>query len=101
MTPDQVAADIQQMLDGLTGELRARKAARLADPNTSAIWRALYAEKPKRKRKPSMTRTLTQAAKAGVTVSGATVGPDGTISITIDKPGTSNDTDHNEWDTVR
>ena len=67
MTPDQVAADIKQMLDGLTGELRARKAARLADPNTSAIWRALYAEPtPTRKRKASDIEpellTLDQAA---------------------------------------
>jgi hypothetical protein len=46
-----------------------------------------------RKRKPTLTTALKQAAKAGATVSGATIAPDGTISISIGKPAGGTDTD--------
>jgi hypothetical protein len=63
-------------------------------------------EPTRRERRRTLTTAIKQAAKAGVIVSGATIAPDGTISISFEKPsiashGNDNDRDRNEWDTVQ
>jgi hypothetical protein len=95
----------------LSDQLRARSAARLADPNLHpGVRRILEARPPpdwelegpmptrtpKGKRKPTLTTALTQAAKAGATVSGATITPDGSVALTFGEAPTTG----NPWDEV-
>ena len=51
-----------------------------------------------RKRKPSLASAIRQAVKAGMTVSGATIAPDGSVVLTFG--GGSTATSDNPWDRV-
>ena len=50
-----------------------------------------------RQRRPTLTTALAQAAKAGMTVSGATIAPDGSVTLTF---GDGSTTTTNPWDEV-
>jgi len=53
----------------------------------------------RRVRKPSVTAAIKQALRAGVTVAGATVKPDGSISLTFAQGAEPSAVgDANEWD---
>jgi hypothetical protein len=62
--------------------------------------------KPIRKRKVTLARAMKQASKAGVSISGATVKPEGSVALELGHApngstgSTSNDGDFNEWDEV-
>jgi hypothetical protein len=101
-----VDAEIKRMVD----QLRARKAAALADPNLPPWRRKLYEAKPPpvweledpmptrtptrtRQRKPTLAGVARQATKAGVEVARYDFRPDGTISIVTGKPVGSGETD--------
>ena len=49
-----------------------------------------------RQRRPSLTTALAQAAKAGLTVSGATIAPDGSVTLKFGDGSTVT----NPWDEV-
>jgi hypothetical protein len=51
----------------------------------------------RRHRKPSLAAAIKQARKAGVDVQGATVRPDGSVSLTFGHPAESN-VAGNPWD---
>jgi hypothetical protein len=54
-----------------------------------------------RMRKPNLAAAIRQARKAGVDVSGATIGPDGSVSLTFGQPVKSDgNCDGNPWDEV-
>jgi hypothetical protein len=95
-----VSTEVQRLAD----QLRARRAASLADPNTppwrrkmlEALQRANEtrqreeAQRPTptrtRRRKPTLAGVARQASKAGVNVARYDVRPDGTISIVTGRP---------------
>ncbi len=88
-------------------QLRARRAARLADPNTSPLQRMLdkahlrpplpwwetgepppvQPVKPTRQRKPTVASVIRQMQRAGVEIAGCEINPrDGTIIVRTGKP---------------
>lgn len=52
----------------------------------------------RRKHKPSLTKAIRQAVKAGATVSGATITSDGSVVLTFSDGSTT--TSDNPWDRV-
>jgi hypothetical protein len=52
----------------------------------------------RRKHRPSLAKAIRQAVKAGMKVSGATVGPDGSVVLTFSDGSTT--TSNNPWDRV-
>ena len=56
----------------------------------------------KRRRGPTLSSALTQALKAGVIPVGATIAPDGSVSLEFGKRGDveDNKTNGNPWDEV-
>ena len=54
-----------------------------------------------RKRKPSLSSALTQALKAGVVPTGATIAPDGSVSLNFGRyDEIENNANGNPWDEV-
>lgn len=112
---DPVVAAINRSAE----QLRARAAARLADPNTPPWKRKLLEAKPPpsweledpmpkptrtRQRKPSLATVIGQMKQAGLDIAGCEVNPrEGTVKIVTGKPvdaATPDNPDSNEWDGV-
>lgn len=111
--PKQIAREAEQD--------RARRRARLADPNTSPLQRRLDEArlrpplpwwetgeppppKPTRKRKrTAIASVIRQMQRAGVEIAGCEINPDGTVRVVTGKPSeatTPDSADSNEWDGV-
>jgi hypothetical protein len=76
-------------------ELEAKLAAALATkPGTPAS---------RRQRRPLIDAEITRAEKAGKNVAAASIAPDGTLSLTFERPSNGNEVGHDErdeWDGV-
>jgi hypothetical protein len=67
-----------------------------ATHHLTALDLVIGAQPKRRQRKPSLVATIKRLLRAGIAVIGATVSPDGSVSVALSEPATQSDGGANE-----